>query len=298
MTHLSVCLIYGSFFFCLLKEILAQECMPGKWNTDFFPSCNSDIKLECNRKCQLTDIDVIGGKFVIGNSFIQKSVYGRTPSLITDVQKCNWKQSCRFKFPKDRMVTCVTLNYTEDTEVKVQEDETFSDASCFLEDVQFLRPVHAKCIKARIVKNLCERKNGGLECVEKFSRRKGLIKSHESFPWFYNYRNLTHRSRLKIPRKYSLVVGIKTIHLCEDDRLIVRTRKGKKNISKVKDNTHLIFTKKQHKFLELIFTVAPDSRGCGGFLICYSVVENNVDEYDGKTRNVCDEVYERRLPNI
>lgn len=123
-----------------------------------------------------------------------------------------------------------------------------------------------------VLKNLCERKKGKLNCKTKFSKTKGMIKSHESYPWYYDYQNLTHKFNFSLQKNKSLIIFIRFAHVCEDDVLTLRTTRGDINIADKEDNFQLIFTKRKHKFVELKFIAAPDlkPRRCGGgFLICY-----------------------------
>ncbi|XP_053397784.1 uncharacterized protein LOC128556491 isoform X1 [Mercenaria mercenaria] len=300
--------VLQGLFICLLTEMIVSKRSDNnkdhaKWNVNYYPKPTRGVKhldmnLKCSNKYQLIDVEVIAGKKMFEDNQ-EEYVFGYTPSLIFNVNNCYWNQGCTITLPQDLMVTCVTVKNTDGKGAIVVPNEGFSSKTCAMENVQFLNPVHAKCIKVKVVKNICELKNGKPNCTNKLPKRKGMIKSHESFPWNYNetYRNLVWKYNFPLTDKKQkvLVIGLKSVHVCEDDRLVLRTNKGEMDIAEMEENKHLSFKKQDHGFLDLEFSVASDSKGCGGFLICYNEIKKKeLNRYDGKKRNVCDNLFNKK----
>ena len=114
------------------------------------------------------------------------------------------------------------------------------------------------------------------KCVDmrpptKLSNRKGLIKSHKTYPWNYHeiYQNLTNKYKFKL-KKRVLIIGLKFVHVCDGDSLVLNTKDRRINIAYLEEDKQMNFTKNDDGFVELEFHIDRYSGGCGGFLICYN----------------------------
>ncbi|XP_060588155.1 uncharacterized protein LOC132743629 [Ruditapes philippinarum] len=293
----------------LIQEFIASKSSKVnsnvEWNIDQYPNITETdhLTLTCKKSYQLLDIAVVAGTEILDEEdedFKTVKVFGYTPSLVINTNMCYWNRACIISFPRDAMFSCVSVINSTDKGALIRPNEEFSQASCFLQNVEFLRPVHAKCVADKLVRNIFDRHSQVLSPT-KLPRRKGLLKSHMSYPWNYLecYRNHTYRHRFKLRKeRHVLLFGLKFVHVCDGDRLVLKTKKGDTNLAFLEENTHLNFTKKTHRYVELEFKISPYSDGCGGFLICYNVVKKkHLHTYGEGKKNVCDDLM-KKIPKL
>jgi hypothetical protein len=122
-----------------------------EWNIDQYPNITETdhLTLTCRKSYQLLDIAVVAGTEILDEEdedFKTVKVFGYTPSLVVNTNLCYWNRGCIISFPRDAMFSCVSIINSTDKSALIRPNEEFSQASCFLQNVEFLRPVHAKCV--------------------------------------------------------------------------------------------------------------------------------------------------------
>ncbi|KAL4233313.1 hypothetical protein ACF0H5_007996 [Mactra antiquata] len=312
--------LYGFILLVLIGLVLSKnkhgkrkKAKSDEWNVKYYPNGRGqrdkrlDIHLTCKKGYVLTDIEILAGRD--NYNCKRKSIYGKTADLITAINNCEWKRTCTIKFTRGIMIECEQNPDGTDQSFVVDD---FS-CNCLLEDVEFMRPIQAKCVKESEITTICDGKT--------LSKKQGLIKSHELLPWHYgaSMKNQTCSKSVDIKngkskksrrnrksrksREKKLVLSVKFVHLYDGDNLsldVIDTSNnvimesydlgndtyGTRNIE-IKPETNKL------KTMQLQFMVLDDTRGGGGFIICY-----REETIKATVTNVCDKLKRVRKPRL
>ncbi|XP_052812000.1 uncharacterized protein LOC128239418 [Mya arenaria] len=312
---LNICFCVSIF----VQEVLTVQCNSTKGTTDLFNakirSCNPSeiddgihVNVTCPNEHVIADLEVTSGIF-------NDKCTGKTKDLIVAVNNCYWNNSCSLALPKTKMITC----------------ESEADTClCFMQNPDFLVVTRAKCVKQSYIKDFRCRgpkprpskkegllrstrrlKKGGLrrskrrlkkEGLRRSKRRPkkpketlqkvGLLRSHETFPWFYRKSNSILRCKQRMRRENNLVLDWKVNDICEIDGLNVKTGKVRTEIF---DSNQSVITKGK-KTIGITFRRSQKDdvdSGCGGFLMCYIDIKQNVSGYVNRTKWACDDIMDK-----
>jgi hypothetical protein len=119
-----------------------------KFNVNYCNTKNGKLELllSCDTNYVLLDVSVLAGAG--GCCKECEDVYGKTIDMLPADNKCYWKPNCTIKLPKDIMIVCYNIITNNNNKRAVVSSER-EQCDCTLIKPQFLRPIHAKCIKTQ-----------------------------------------------------------------------------------------------------------------------------------------------------
>lgn len=206
---------------------------------------------------------------------------GETPNLIVESLNCYWKQNCSISFPRDIII------------------KSYADCSnCIGSQPRFMMIKETRCFTPKNttdghvqqdIVDICEELKPEPSDI---SMDSGLLLSHKYYPWEYKPSKMmsaqdptrTCNKKFWLKDHTTMVVSVHTIDVAEGDSLLVINGSLKQTIQ---NKTTLVFHAYQTRSVEFTFTVAQESNGGRGFVLCFKMIPTR--SYDS-TMNACDDV--------
>ncbi|XP_067662054.1 uncharacterized protein [Haliotis asinina] len=190
-----------------------------------------------------------------------RDCYGQYTGLITETNRCYWKQQCQIS---KRSGLPLTRTY---------------ELRCLALMPDYLSSKGYQCLAKANVFDMCDR-------TSVITTTEGLIKSHSNFPWHYRARQIVCRKKIRINPKYGL-------HLYTDEMDLDPSTRG--------DNLKILLSGPKKSFFKkyvggrrvnlhissgtvvIQFRVSRRSRGGKGFILRFrGIVQPHIRERDVK----------------
>lgn len=208
---------------------------------------------------------------------------GETPNLIVESLNCYWVHNCSISFPRDIII------------------KSYSECqNCIGNHPNFMLITETRCFTPKNKTDghveqgkidICENLTTG-DDKSSMSVDSGLLLSHKNYPWEYEPSkimtprepNKTCHKKLWLEADTKIVVSVHTIDVAEGDSLLIITDS---TIKDIRDKTTLVYYDYQTKSVEFNFTVAQESNGGMGFIVCFKRIPTRDNN---PIMNACDDV--------
>ncbi|XP_046583435.1 uncharacterized protein LOC124290682 [Haliotis rubra] len=195
---------------------------------------------------------------------------GLTHTLITQRNRCYWKNACDFSWTRG-----VPLTMT-------------STMNCLAQVPKYISVESYQCKPKGSVFNICDR------AIDVINATAGIIRSHSNYPWHYSAIETTCRKYIPVHNTYGLRIYTEEIDLDPDTRQDnLRFFNAKGEMKKVRGSQNVDITVKDGCVM-LQFHVSMRSKGGKGFILKFQTAVKSSGETKTLPSHTCEDMMKRK----